>query len=149
MPQPATQTLTRIFAAAQEEARRLNQDFVGTEHLALALLDDDASEGVRVIAQMNVQSGYVKNSLAHVLPAGKEPPIVAGNLPMSPRAQRMVTHSLVAAQAAGKTTLSSRFLLAALLEEAGGVVCEAFRRSGADTGELIRELRNRDVTPEP
>src|SRR5687767_9216584 len=105
MPQPATQTLSKIFAAAQEEARKLNQDFVGTEHLALALLDDDNSEAVRVVSQMNVQSGYVRNSLAHCLPSGAEPPIVAGNLPMSPKAQRMVSHSLVAAQAAGKTTL--------------------------------------------
>ena len=149
MPQPATQTLSKIFAAAQDEARRLNQDFVGTEHLALALLDDDNSEAVRVVSQMNVQSGYVRNSLAHALPAGKEPPVVTGTLPMSPKAQRMVTHSLVAAQAAGKSELSSRFLLASLLEEATGVVCESFRRSGADTAELIRELRNRDVTPEP
>jgi ATP-dependent Clp protease ATP-binding subunit ClpC len=149
MPQPATQTLSRIFAAAQNEARQRNQDFVGTEHLALALLDDDNSEAVRVVSQMNVQTGYVRNTLSHALPSGKEPPVVTGNLPMSPKAQRMVSNSLVALQAAGKAELSSRFLLASLLEEASGVVCESFSRSGADTAELIRQLRTREVTPEP
>src|SRR5687768_3865162 len=42
--QHATETLSKIFANAQEEARRMNQDFVGTEHLAMALLDLDDSE---------------------------------------------------------------------------------------------------------
>jgi ATP-dependent Clp protease ATP-binding subunit ClpC len=144
-----TQTLAKVIANAQNEARRLNQDFIGSEHLALALLDQDDSEAGRVLAQMNVQSGYVRNALAHALPAGKEPPVVAGKLPMSPRAQRLVTHSIVAAQAAGKPKIATRFLLAVLLSESSGVVCEAFRRSGADGSELVKALRERDVAVEP
>jgi ATP-dependent Clp protease ATP-binding subunit ClpC len=144
-----TETLTKVIANAQNEARRLNQDFIGTEHLAMALLDQDDSEAGRVLAQMNVEAGYVRNALKHALPAGKEPPVVAGKLPMSPRAQRLVTHSIVAAQAAGKPKISTRFLLAVLIAEAAGVVCEAFRRSGANGTELAQALRERDVTPEP
>ena len=143
-----TETLTRVIANAQGEARRLNQDFIGTEHLALALLDADESEAGRVLAQMNVQSGYVRNALAHALPASKDPPVVTGKLPMSPRAQRLVTNSIVAAQAAGKAKISTRFLLAVLIAEASGIVCETFRRSGADGPELAKALRERDVTPE-
>src|SRR5205085_323512 len=60
-----TETLARVIANAQAEARRLNQDFIGTEHLAMALLDLDESEAGRVLAQMNVESGYVRNALAH------------------------------------------------------------------------------------
>ena len=148
MPQPATETLTRIFASAQAEARRLNQEFVGVEHVALALLDDENSEAVRILRQMNVESGYVRNALAHTLPAGKEEPIIAGDLPMSPKAQRLVTKSIVSAQHAGQGKVSSRQLLCAILEEAGGVVCESFRRSGADANELARALREKEVTPE-
>src|SRR3954463_5525910 len=55
-----TDTLTKTIANAQLEARRLNQDFIGTEHLALALLDQDDSEAGRILAQMNVQAGYVR-----------------------------------------------------------------------------------------
>ena len=146
--QHATDTLTSIFAAAQQEARRLNQDFVGTEHLAMALLDAEDSEAGRILAQMNVQPGYVRNQLMHALPAGKEPPVVSGQLPMSPKSQRLVTNAIVTAQASGKQKVSTRFLLAALLNEASGVVCETFRRSGADANELVKALHNRDVTPE-
>jgi ATP-dependent Clp protease ATP-binding subunit ClpC len=149
MPLPATQTLTNAFAGAQSEARRLNQDFVGTEHLAMALLDQDDSEAGRILAQMNLQAGYVRNSLGHALPVGKEPPVVAGLLPMSPKAQRLVTSAMVSAQAAGQIAVSTRMLLAALIEEAKGVVCESFRRSGADGAELVKALRGRDVPPEP
>jgi ATP-dependent Clp protease ATP-binding subunit ClpC len=149
MNPPTTQTLSYVFTAAQAEARRLNQDFVGTEHLALALLDRDDTEAVRVLEQMNVHAGYVRNALAHALPAGKEPPIVTGQLPMSPRVQRLVSNAAVMAQAAGKGAISTRQLLAALVEENKGIVCEAFRRSGADGAELVHALRDRDVTPEP
>ena len=147
--QHATQTLTTVFGNAQQEARRLNQDFVGTEHVALALLDLDDSEAGRILAQMNVQSGYVRNQLRHALPAGKEPPVVSGNLPMSPKSQRLVTNAIVTAQAAGQANVSTRFLLAALLAEASGIVCETFRRSGADAQELAKALRERNVTAEP
>jgi ATP-dependent Clp protease ATP-binding subunit ClpC len=148
MPQPATQTLTRIFSKAQQQARELNQEFVGVEHLALALLDDDDSEAVRILRQMNVESGYVRNALAHTLPRGAEPPIVDGELPMSPKAQRMVTKSVVSANGDGKDRISSRHLLCSILEEGGGVVCEVLRRSGADSSELARALRDKEVTPE-
>ena len=144
----ATETLSAVFANAQQEARRLNQDFVGTEHLALALLDVDESEAARVLRQMNVESGYVRNALAHTLPTGKEPPVVTGQLPMSPKAQRLVTNAIVAAQAAGQSKVSTRFLLSVMLAEASGVVCESFRRSGAEAAELVKALREREVTAE-
>lgn len=148
MPQPATETLTRAFAAAQREAQQLNQEFVGTEHLALALLDDDKSEAVRILRQMNVESGFVRNALLHTLPSGKEPPVITGDLPMSPKAQRLLTNAIVAAQNAGRANVATRHLLGAILSEAAGVVCESVRRSGADAAELAKALRERDVPPE-
>jgi ATP-dependent Clp protease ATP-binding subunit ClpC len=146
---PQTDTLERVFARSQDEARRLNQEFVGTEHLALALLDADDSEAGRVLSQMNLQAGYVRNALGHALPAGAQAPVVSGRLPMSPKAQRLVSNALVAAQAARRDRLSTRMLLSALLADAGGVVCESFRRAGADLNELSRALRDRPVDPEP
>jgi ATP-dependent Clp protease ATP-binding subunit ClpC len=146
---PQTDTLQRVFDRSQDEARRLNQEFVGTEHLALALLDVDDSEAGRVLAQMNLQTGYVRNALGHTLPAGAQRPLVSGRLPMSPKAQRLVSNALVAAQAANQPKLSTRMLLSALLAEAGGVVCESFRRAGADLNELTRALREREVVAEP
>jgi ATP-dependent Clp protease ATP-binding subunit ClpC len=145
---PATQTLHGILNTAQDEARRCNQEFVGIEHLALALLDDDSSEAVRILQQMNISSGYVRNELQHVLPGGKDSPIIAGNLPHSPKVQRLINSAVVLAQAAGQTKLSSRFVLSAMLAEASGIVCESFRRNGGDSNELAKALRDREVTPE-
>jgi ATP-dependent Clp protease ATP-binding subunit ClpC len=145
---PSTETLGKIFSSTQQEARRLNQEFVGIEHLAMALLDDDNSEAVRVLTQMNVSSGYVRNTLGHALPQGAEPPIITGNLPLSPKVQRLITSAICTSQASGQAKLSSRYLLSSMLDEASGVVCDAFRRNGADTDELARALRERDVTPE-
>jgi ATP-dependent Clp protease ATP-binding subunit ClpC len=145
---PLTDTLTRVLANAQQEARRLNQDFIGTEHLALALLDREDCEARRILAQMNVEADFVRKALAHALPAAKDPPVVTGNLPMSPRAQRLITHAIVAAQSAGQSRISTRFLLSVLIDESSGLVCEAFRRAGANGPELSRALRQREVTAE-
>jgi len=144
-----TDTLSKIFANAQTEARRLNQDFVGTEHLAMALLDQDDSEAGRLLAQLHVESGYVRNVLGHTLPTGKEPPVVTGNLPISPKAQRLISNAVVAAQHGGAPKVSTRHLLRALLSEAQGVVCESFRRSGADSAELVKVLGHKEVAAEP
>jgi ATP-dependent Clp protease ATP-binding subunit ClpC len=146
---PLTETLARVLANAQNEARRLNRDFIGTEHLALALLDQGDSEAARVLAQMNVERDYVHKGLSHALPAGADPPVVTGKLPMSPRAQRLVTHAIVAAQTAGQSRISTRFLLAVLIDESSGLVCETFHRSGANAAELSKALREREVTAEP
>jgi ATP-dependent Clp protease ATP-binding subunit ClpC len=145
---PGTDTLHRIFTTAQNEARKCNQEFVGVEHLALALLDDDSSEAVRLLQQMNISSGFVRNALSHVLPGGKAPPVITGNLPLSPKVQRMINTAVVHAQAAGQGKLSSRFVLAAILAEAGGIVCETFRGGGGDPAELAKALRDRPITAE-
>jgi ATP-dependent Clp protease ATP-binding subunit ClpA len=83
-----------------------------------------------------------------MLPAGKEPPVVTGDLPISPKAQKLITKAIVSANQSGQAKVTSRQLLCAILEEAGGVVCESFRRSGADAAELARALRDKQVTPE-
>jgi ATP-dependent Clp protease ATP-binding subunit ClpA len=127
----STETLSTVFSNAQQEARRL-----------------DESEAGRILAQMNLACGHVRNALAHTLPAGEKPPIVNGQLPMSPKAQRVVTTAIVEAQAAGQAKVSTRFVMAALLAEASGIVCETFRRSGADSTELVNALHERQVTPE-
>jgi ATP-dependent Clp protease ATP-binding subunit ClpC len=145
---PATETLHKILNTAQNEARNCNQEFVGIEHLALALLDDDNSEAVRVLQQMNVSSGYVRNALSHVLPGGKEPPIITGDLPLSPKVQRLINSAIVIAQSTGQLKLSSRHVLAAMLAEASGIICESFRRDGGDPFELAKALREREAAPE-
>src|SRR5439155_21160638 len=103
---------------------------------------------VRVLRQMNVESGYVRNVLGHAFGNGSEPPIITGDLPMSPKAQKLVTKSVVSAQGAGRAKVSSRDLLCSIRSEAAGLVCESFRRSGADTDELARALRDKEITAE-
>jgi ATP-dependent Clp protease ATP-binding subunit ClpA len=143
-----TTTLSNVFSNAQAEARRRNQDFVGTEDLAMSLLDLENSESARLLAQLHVESGYVRNVLSHTLPSGKEPPIVTGDLPISPRAQRLISNAVVAARNSGAEKVSTRHLLTALLDEAQGVVCESFRRAGADSSELVKAMDNKEVSAE-
>jgi ATP-dependent Clp protease ATP-binding subunit ClpA len=92
----------------------MNQDFVGTEHLAMALLDAEDSEAGRILAQMNVQPGYVRNQLQHALPRerSRRRQRAAPDVAQDPAAGDQRDRD---GAGFGQPKVSTRFLLAALL----------------------------------
>ena len=125
---------------AQTEARALNQDFVGTEHLLLGLLATDGSEAVAGLRLAGVDQAELRERLVGALPHCAENPNVTGALPLSPKAQRAVNAALTKAQGAGSPSVSSRMLLVTLLDECETAVRSALRDAGADLDHLHRVL---------
>src|SRR5688572_19833686 len=99
MREEFTDRLRLALDKAQEEARGLNQDFVSTEHLLLGLIgageDSEAGAGLKLAS---VGLGELRDALIAALPRGGESPVVTGNLPLSPKARRVVNAALVKAQ---------------------------------------------------
>jgi ATP-dependent Clp protease ATP-binding subunit ClpC len=134
---------TRFRAAldeAQAEARLLNQDFVSTEHLLLGLIRTDDSEAVTGLRLAGVSPRELHQNLVNALPRGAEPPVVTGNLPLSPKARRAIDTAVVRAQSVGSPRVSSRMLLISLLEDSEAVAREAMRDAGTDLDHLQRIL---------
>ena len=125
---------------AQDEARALNQDFVGAEHLLLGLLATDDAEAVAGLRLAGVDLAELRKRLVDVLPRGGQAPVVTGALPLSPKAQRAVSTALVKAQSAGSSRVSSRLLLLALLDECESATRATLRDAGADLDHLQRLL---------
>src|SRR5258707_11817917 len=98
MREDITDTFRLALGAAQTAARELNQDFVGTEHFMLGLLATDG-EAVHALRTSHGEAETLKTALQHILPRGEKPPIVTGDLPLSPRAQRIINGAIVKAQA--------------------------------------------------
>ena len=140
MREEFTDRLRRALDKAQDEARGLNQDFVGTEHLLLGLLDGDDSEAVAGLKLAGVGLGELRKKLVDVLPRGAESPVVTGSLPLSPKARRVINTALVNAQSAGRPRVSSRSLLVSLLEDCETMVRSVMRDAGADLDHLQRVL---------
>lgn len=140
MREEFTSRLRLALDKAQDQARGLNQEFVGTEHLLLGLLDADDSEAVSGLELAGVGIAELRKNLVGALPRGAEPSVVTGNLPLSPKSRRTINTALVNAQSTGAPRVTSRLLLVSLLEDCDTVVRSAMRDAGADLDHLQRVL---------
>jgi ATP-dependent Clp protease ATP-binding subunit ClpC len=125
MREQFTDSLRRALEIAQAEARRLNQEFVGSEHLLLGLLACETC---------------MHDTLLKALPRSQEDPVVTGQLPLSPKSQRLINEAIVKARALRQPRVSTRFLLIAILDEPNTISREVFRDAGADLDQLQRKL---------
>jgi ATP-dependent Clp protease ATP-binding subunit ClpC len=147
MRETFTNTLRSALAGAQAAARSHNQDFVGTEHLMLGLLDGDG-EAVRALRGAHADPPRLRAQVDDGLPRGVEPPVVTGDLPLSPKAQRVINGALVKAQSLREPTVSTRLLLLSLLDEVPPAVATALAACGVDTEALVAKLAERPATAE-
>lgn len=142
-----TQHLRQVLDAAQHAARDLNRDFVTTEHLVLGVVHVADCEAAYLIQRNEVNLVELRDRLVRALPRGDRAPVVVGELPLSPKAQRAIQNALVLAQRLGEPAVSSRLLLASLLEEPDTAVRDSFRSCGADL-DLLQGLLA-DAPPRP
>lgn len=140
MREELTETLRNALQIAQREARLLNQDFVGTEHLLLGMLGCGTCEAGKALEAHHVPREKLHDALMKLLPKGEQEPVVTGDLPLSPRAQRLINGSIVKAQAMRQPRVSTRFVLLSILDEPQSLARDALKACGADTEHLERTL---------
>jgi ATP-dependent Clp protease ATP-binding subunit ClpC len=140
MREEMTGQLRVAMSNAQSAARRLNQDFVGSEHLLLGILSADNSEAARAIRKDDVPLLQMRAKMEKKLPRGEKDPVVTGDLPLSPKAQRAFHAALVKAQSLHEPRISTRMLLLALLDDPETAIRDAIRASGADVDHLVAAL---------
>lgn len=153
MREAMTEQLRLVLDTAQLQARQLNQDFVGTEHLLLGILgashaSDGESEAVRALRHGEISLDELREYLVDALPQGKEPPVVTGSLPLSTNAKRAVNSALVMAHSAREPRVSTRLMLRALLEDPQSEIQASLRACGADLDRLQSVLDAPSQHPE-
>jgi ATP-dependent Clp protease ATP-binding subunit ClpC len=147
MREAITETFRTALARAQMAARELNQDFVSTEHFMLGLLATDG-EAAHALLTSHGELAELKAALQEALPKGEQPPVVTGDLPLSPRAQRAINGAIVKAQAMRESRVSTRFLLLSLLDEPGTAMRDALDKCGVDFDVLQPRLAEKPATAE-
>ena len=140
MREALTDQLTRALVEAQKEARALNQEFVGTEHLLLGLLSVGDTEALAGLKLAGVERDALRKRMTESLPRADQSPGITGDLPLSPNAQRAINSAVTKAQSTGSPRVSTRMLLVALLDECQTLVRPAMRAVGADLDHLQRVL---------
>jgi hypothetical protein len=135
-----------VVTLAQEEARRLGHDYIGTEHLLLALLDRDGAEQDVALAALHacaLERVAVRAQLVAVI--GEGTATTAGHIPFTPRAKKVLELGLREALQLGHNYVGAEHLLLALLREGEGVACQVL----TDLGVGLAQLRSwvRDTVP--
>ena len=135
-----TKTVRHTLAMAQREARTHNQEFVGTEHLFLGTIHCQECEAERILQQQHLSPNQLRSAVVRDLPMGPEAPVISGDLPLSPKAQRVINGAIVKAQALREEKISTRFVLLSLLDDPQTLVREAICMHGGDINMLRQAL---------
>jgi ATP-dependent Clp protease ATP-binding subunit ClpC len=131
----------RVVVLAQEEARMLDHNYIGTEHLLLGLLHEGRGSAARALAAMDVTLQAVRDQVVEIIGRGQAQP--SGHIPFTPRAKKSLELSLREALQLGDGYIGTGHLLLGLIHQGDGVAVQILGNLGAD----LKDLRAR-VTEE-
>jgi ATP-dependent Clp protease ATP-binding subunit ClpC len=138
----------RAIVMAQEEARLLNHNYIGTEHILLGLLAEDEGDAARALASLNVTLQAAREQVREII--GEGPQEAQGHIPFTPRAKKVLELSLREALSLHSEVIGTEHLLLGLITEGDGVGAQILDRLGAPA-ETVREtvLELAGAEPDP
>ena len=144
----------RAVVGAQEEARLLGHDFIGTEHLLLGILRFEDGAGARLLRLFDVPVGWARSRVRAIVEPGRGSP--SGHIPFTPRAKKVLEMSLREALQLGDNFIGSEHVLLGLLREGEGIGAQVLVERGVTLagvrgrlGDVDREQGPTDAGPEP
>ena len=113
-----TERARQVVVLAQEEARTLKHNYIGTEHILLGLLREEEGLAARVLESLDITVERVRSQVVRIVGSGEE--VTAGQIPFTPRAKKVLELALREALSLGHNYIGTEHILLALLElEAG------------------------------
>ena len=125
-----TDRARRVVVLAQDEARGLKHNYIGTEHLLLGLISEGEGVAAKALETMGIKGEAVRASVIEIIGEGEKP--VEGHIPFTPRAKRVFELSLREALQLGHNYIGTEHLLLGLLKEGEGVAAQVLTKQGAD-----------------
>lgn len=129
----------RVIVLAQEEARLINHNYIGTEHLLLGLLSEASGVGAQALSALGISLETVRADIEARIGTGSSTP--TGHIPFTPRAKRVLELSLREALQFGHDYIGTEHLLLALLHEGEGVAAQVLRDLKVKEDVLRSEVR--------
>ena len=136
----------RSVVLAQEEARMLSHNYIGTEHLLLGLLHEGQGSAARALNAMDVTLDAVREQVVEIIGRGQEEP--SGHIPFTPRAKKSLELALREALQLGDGYIGTGHLLLGLIHEGSGVAVQIMDKLGADPKDL-RARVTRELHEQP
>ncbi|CAA7400505.1 unnamed protein product [Spirodela intermedia] len=133
-----TEKAIKVIMLAQEEARRLGHNFVGTEQILLGLIGEGTGIAAKVLKSMGINLKDARVEVEKII--GRGSGFVAVEIPFTPRAKRVLELSLEEARQLGHNYIGSEHLLLGLLREGEGVAARVLESLGAEPGNIRTQV---------
>ncbi|MBI5870249.1 MAG: ATP-dependent Clp protease ATP-binding subunit [Actinobacteria bacterium] len=133
-----TERARQVVVLAQEEARALKHNYIGTEHLLLGLLREEEGIAAQVLTTLDVNLDEVRMQVAQIVGMGDE--VAAGQIPFTPRAKKVLELALREALSLGHNYIGTEHILLGLIKENEGVAARILLEFDADSEKIRNEI---------
>ena len=133
-----TDKARRVVVLAQEEAKMLNHNYIGTEHLLLGLIHEGEGVAAKALEALDISLESVRQQVQEIIGQGQTPP--TGHIPFTPRAKKVLELSLREALQLGHSYIGTEHLLLGLIREGEGVAAQVLTKLGADTNKVRQQV---------
>jgi ATP-dependent Clp protease ATP-binding subunit ClpC len=131
-----TERARQVVVLAQDEARALSHNYIGTEHILLGLLREEEGIAARVLGELGVTLEEVRSQVAQIVGRGDE--VTSGQIPFTPRAKKVLELGLREAKRLGHNWIGTEHILLGLAREKEGVAARILLDLGV-TGERVAD----------
>jgi ATP-dependent Clp protease ATP-binding subunit ClpA len=133
-----TDRARRVVVLAQEEARLLNHNYIGTEHLLLGLIHEGQGVAAKALESLGIRLEAVRAQVEEIIGRGQEAP--SGQIPFTPRAKKVLELSLREALQLGHNYMGTEHILLGLIREGEGVAAQVLVKLGADFSRVRQQV---------
>ncbi|MDU0478957.1 ATP-dependent Clp protease ATP-binding subunit [Staphylococcus chromogenes] len=133
-----TDRARRVIVLAQDEARMLNHNYIGTEHILLGLISEGEGVAAKALESMGINLEDVRREVEEIIGHGTQPP--TGHIPFTPRAKKVLELSLREGLQMGHKYIGTEFLLLGLIREGEGVAAQVLVKLGADLPRVRQQV---------
>ena len=136
-----TDRARKVMALANQEAQRLNHEYIGTEHILLGLVKEGSGVGANVLKNLDIDLRMVRLEVEKLVKSGPEM-VTMGKLPQTPRAKKVIEYAIEEARNLNHNYVGTEHLLLGLLREHDGVAAQVLMNLGLKLEEVREEVLN-------
>ena len=138
MFQRFTDRARRVVVLAQAEARRLEHNYIGTEHILLGLIHEGEGVAAKTLESLGISLEAVRQQVEEIIGQGQQAP--SGHIPFTPRAKKVLELSLRESLQLGHNYIGTEHILLAMLREGEGVAAQVLVKLGADLNRVRQQV---------
>ncbi|MGZ5409173.1 MAG: Clp protease N-terminal domain-containing protein, partial [Aeromicrobium sp.] len=133
-----TDRARRVVVLAQEEARMLSHNYIGTEHILLGLIHEGEGVAAKALESLDISLEAVRGQVEDIIGQGQQAP--SGHIPFTPRAKKVLELSLREALQLGHNYIGTEHILLGLIREGEGVAAQVLVKLGADLNRVRQQV---------